>query len=39
MQYRSPVMQAPSTGGHVVMLLLSSVLWLIAMAQRLRFAG
>ena len=30
MQYGSPVMQAPSTVGHVVMLLLSSVLWLVA---------
>jgi hypothetical membrane protein len=30
MQHGSPVMQATSTVGHVVMLLLSSVLWLMA---------
>jgi len=30
MQHGSPVMHAPSTVGHVVMLLLSSVLWLVA---------
>jgi hypothetical membrane protein len=29
MSYGSPVMHAPSTVGHVVMLLLSSVLWLV----------
>jgi len=33
MQYGSPVMRAPSTVGHVVMLLLSSVLWLIAIGM------
>jgi hypothetical membrane protein len=32
----SPVMQAPSTVGHVVMLLLSSVLWLAAIGVLLR---
>jgi hypothetical membrane protein len=36
MQYGSPVMQAPSTVGHVVMLLLSSILWLVAIAVLLR---
>ena len=36
MQYGSPLMQAPSTVGHVVMLLLSSVLWLIAIGVLLR---
>jgi hypothetical membrane protein len=36
MQDGSPVMQAPSTVGHVVMLLLSSVLWLIAIGVLLR---
>jgi hypothetical membrane protein len=36
MQYGSPVMQAPSTVGHVVMLLLSSVLWLVAIGVLLR---
>ena len=36
MQHGSPVMQAPSTVGHVVMLLLSSVLWLIAIAVLFR---
>ena len=36
MQYGSPVMQAPSTVGHVVMLLLSSVLWLAAIGVLLR---
>jgi hypothetical membrane protein len=36
MQSGSPVMHAPSTVGHVVMLLLSSVLWLVAIAVLLR---
>jgi len=36
MQDGSPVMQAPSTVGHVVMLLLSSVLWLGAIGVLLR---
>jgi len=36
MQHGSPVMQAPSTVGHVVMLLLSSVLWLAAIGVLLR---
>ena len=36
MQYGSPAMQAPSTVGHVMMLLLSSVLWLIAIGVLLR---
>ena len=36
MQDGSPVMQAPSTVGHVVMLLLSSVLWLVAIGVLLR---
>ena len=36
MQHGSPVMQAPSTVGHVVMLLLSSVLWLVAIGVLLR---
>ena len=36
MQYGSPVMHAPSTVGHVVMLLLSSVLWLVAIGVLLR---
>jgi len=36
MQNGSPVMQAPSTAGHVVMLLLSSVLWLVAIGVLLR---
>jgi hypothetical membrane protein len=36
MQGGSPVMQAPSTVGHVVMLLLSSVLWLAAIGVLLR---
>jgi hypothetical protein len=36
MQHGSPVMQAPTTVGHVVMLLLSSVLWLAAIGVLLR---
>ena len=36
MQHGSPVMQAPSTAGHVVMLLLSSVSWLAAIGVLLR---
>ena len=36
MSYGSPVMHAPSTVGHVVMLLLSSVLWLVAIGVLLR---
>ena len=36
MQYGSPVMHAPSTVGHVVMLLLSSVLWLAGIGGLLR---
>ena len=36
MHYGSPVMQAPSTVGHVAMLLLSSVLWLMAIGVLLR---
>ena len=36
MPYGSPVMHAPSTIGHVVMLLLSSVLWLVATGVLLR---
>ena len=36
MQHGSPVMQAPSTVAHVVMLLLSSVLWLMAIGVLLR---
>src|SRR4249920_1197779 len=36
MQDGSPVLQAPSTIGHVVMLLLSSVLWLAAIGLLLR---
>lgn len=36
MQYGSPVMKAPSTVGHVVMLLLSSVLWLAAIGVLVR---
>jgi hypothetical membrane protein len=36
MQYGSPVMHAPSTVAHVVMLLLSSVLWLVAIGVLLR---
>jgi hypothetical membrane protein len=36
MQQGSPVMQAPLTVGHVVMLLLSSVLWLMAIGVLLR---
>ena len=36
MQDGSPVMQAPSTVGHVVMLLLSSIFWLVAIGMLLR---
>jgi hypothetical protein len=36
MQHGSPVMQAPSTAGHVVMLLFSSVSWLAAMGVLFR---
>ena len=36
MHHGSPVMHAPSTIGHVVMLLLSSLLWLIAVCLVLR---
>ena len=36
MSYGAPVMHAPSTVGHVVMLLLSSVLWLVAIGVLLR---
>jgi hypothetical membrane protein len=36
MSYGSPVMHAPSTVGHVVMLLLSSVLWVVAIGVLLR---
>jgi hypothetical membrane protein len=36
MQHGSPVMHAPSTVGHIVMLLLSSVLWLAAIGVLLR---
>jgi hypothetical membrane protein len=36
MHYGSPVMQAPSTVGHVAMMLLSSVLWLMAIGVLLR---
>jgi hypothetical membrane protein len=36
MSYGSPVMHAPSTVGHVVMLLLSSIFWLVAIGVLLR---
>jgi hypothetical membrane protein len=36
MRYGSPQMQAPSTVGHVVMLLLSSICWLLAIGVLLR---
>jgi hypothetical protein len=36
MRHGSPQMQAPSTVGHVVMLLLSSVCWLLAIGVLLR---
>ena len=36
MQHGSPAMQAPSTVGHVVMLLLSGLLWLVAIGLLLR---